>query len=79
MVRFKSLGFDVIVQYEQAVRDIKLLEWHNRRSHEILMEIIGGKAGFSCKVQRFKIYAPGSMNSDDLGGHTLHLSYRFCL
>ena len=63
----------------QTAEDLKLLEWHNRRSHEILTTIIGGSAGFSCKVQRLKIYAPGSTNSDDLepemGKHELHLSH----
>lgn len=70
-------------QHEQTVEDLELLEWHNRRSHEILTTIIGGEAGFSCKVQRLKIYAPGSTNSDDLepemGTHKLHLSHRFYL
>ena len=44
------------------------------------MTIIGGEADFAHKVQRLKIYAPSSTNSDDLetemGTHELHLSHR---
>lgn len=56
------LGTEIDGQQE----DLDLLEWHDRRSHEILTTIIEGGANFAHKVRRLKIYAPGSLADDEL-------------
>jgi hypothetical protein len=51
------------VMHKKVIDNPELLDWHNKRSHEILMHIVENDQ-FANRVQTLKIYAPDLGNSD---------------
>jgi hypothetical protein len=55
----------ITTEDERNSKNPELLEWHNKRSSEILTCIIDG-GNFATRVKKLKIYTPGSADSDGL-------------